>query len=159
MMAKIPQKCLVEELKASTNTLQGEFMKFVIKMLIILSMTCQIAHAEERALMAVTAINDMKERDTMNLPNCEGSRNAKTTHIKMKVNRYKIDLYKLSVTFENGNTQELFTRKRFKKGSTSEWLELIGGPRCVRRISITADANILGLALRKKAHVSFYRKM
>ena len=133
-------------------------MKSLVKILILFAL-CQFAHANERVLLGVTAINDMMDRDTINLPNCEGDRNAKTTHLKIKVNRYRIQLHKLEVIFENGEAQELFTRKRFKKGSTSEWLELVGGPRCVRRIKIKADASIFGLGLRKKAHVSFYRKL
>ena len=134
-------------------------MKSVIKMLILLALTFQFASANERMLLATTSINDLREKDTLKLHTCQGSRNFKTTHLKMKVNRYRIDLYKLSVTFENGDTQELYARKHFKKGSASEWLELIGGARCIRRISITADADIFGLGLRKKAHVSFYGKL
>ena len=133
-------------------------MKSLVKVLILFAL-CQFANANERALLGVTSINDMMDRDTIHLPNCESGRNAKTTHIKMKVNRYRIKLHKLKVTFGNGETQELYARKRFKKGSASEWLELLGGPRCVRRIKIKADASIFGPSLRKKAHVSFYRKL
>ena len=133
-------------------------MKTLLKLLFLVALTLNVASANDRTLLATTSINDLKERDVLKLSNCEGNRNAKTTHLKIKVNRYRIDLYKLKVTFQNGDTQELYARKHFKKGSTSEWLELVGGPRCVRKISITADANILGLGLRKKAHVSFYGK-
>jgi hypothetical protein len=133
-------------------------MRPLFKLLFLFVLTLNVASANDRTLLTTTSINDLKERDILKLPNCEGNRNAKTTHIKIKVNRYRIDLYKLKVTFQNGDNQELYARKHFKKGSTSEWLELVGGPRCVRKISITADADILGLGLRKKAHVSFYGK-
>ena len=134
-------------------------MKTMLKTLVLLGLLLSTAQAaNDRRLVATTSINDMKDRDVIDLPSCQGQKNKKTTHLKLKVNRYRVDVYKLQVTFENGETQDLYTRKHFKKGSTSEWLELVNGPRCVRRIKITADANILGWGLRKKAHVSFYTR-
>ena len=133
-------------------------MKTILKTLTLLGLLISIAQAEDRRLIGTTSISDFKDRDRVELPTCQGQKNEKTTHIKIKVDRHRVEVYNLEVTFENGETQELYVRKRFKKGSASEWLELVGGPRCVRRIKITADANILGWSLRKKAHISFYAK-
>ena len=133
-------------------------MKKVFKAFLILGLLISTAQADERRLIATTAINDIRDRDRVDLPTCQGPKNEKTTHLKLKVNRHRVEVYNLEVTFENGETQELYVRKRFRRGSTSEWLELVGGPRCVRRIKITADANIIGWNLRKKALISFYAK-
>ena len=133
-------------------------MKKILSALLLLSLLISTAQAEERRLIATTAINDMKDRDRIDLPSCQGSKNETTTHLKLKVERHRVEVYNLEVTFENGETQELYVRKRFRKGSASEWLELVGGPRCVRRIKITADANIIGWRLKKKALISFYAK-
>ena len=133
-------------------------MKTIFSTFLLLGLLISTAQADERRLIGTTAINDIKDRDRINLPSCEGTKNQRTTHIKLKVNRHRVEVYNLEVIFENGESQELYVRKRFRKGSASEWLELVGGPRCVRRIKITADANIIGWRLKKKALISFYAK-
>ena len=134
-------------------------MKKILNTLMLIALLVSTAQADERKLIGTTAINDIRDTDRIDLPTCQGTKNQDTTHIKLKVNRHRVEVYNLEVTFENGETQELYVRKRFRKGSASEWLELVGGPRCVRRIKITADANILGWNFRKKALVSFFSKM
>ena len=133
-------------------------MKSIFSTFLLLGLLISTAQADERRLIGTTAINDIKDRDRIDLPSCEGTKNERTTHIKLKVNRHRVEVYNLEVIFENGESQELYVRKRFRKGSASEWLELVGGPRCVRRIKITADANIIGWRLKKKALISFYAK-
>ena len=133
-------------------------MKTIFSTFLLLGLLISTAQADERRLIGTTAINDIKDRDRIDLPSCEGTKNQRTTHIKLKVNRHRVEVYNLEVIFENGESQELYVRKRFRKGSASEWLELVGGPRCVRRIKITADANIFGWRLKKKALISFYAK-
>ena len=133
-------------------------MKTIFSTFLLLGLLISTAQADERRLIGTTAINDIKDRDRIDLPSCEGAKNQRTTHIKLKVNRHRVEVYNLEVIFENGESQELYVRKRFRKGSASEWLELVGGPRCVRRIKITADANIIGWRLKKKALISFYAK-
>ena len=133
-------------------------MKTIFSTFLLLGLLISTAQADERRLIGTTAINDIRDRDRIDLPSCEGTKNQRTTHIKLKVNRHRVEVYNLEVIFENGESQELYVRKRFRKGSASEWLELVGGPRCVRRIKITADANIIGWRLKKKALISFYAK-
>ena len=133
-------------------------MKTIFSTFLLLGLLISAAQADERRLIGTTAINDIRDRDRIDLPSCEGTKNQRTTHIKLKVNRHRVEVYNLEVIFENGESQELYVRKRFRKGSASEWLELVGGPRCVRRIKITADANIIGWRLKKKALISFYAK-
>jgi len=133
-------------------------MKMIFSTFLLLGLLISTAQADERRLIGTTAINDIRDRDRIDLPSCEGTKNERTSHIKLKVNRHRVEVYNLEVTFENGESQELYVRKRFRKGSASEWLELVGGPRCVRRIKITADANIIGWRLKKKALISFYAK-
>ena len=133
-------------------------MKTIFSTFLLLGLLISTAQADERRLIGTTAINDIRDRDRIDLPSCEGTKNQRTTHIKLKVNRHRVEVYNLEVVFENGESQELYVRKRFRKGSASEWLELVGGPRCVRRIKITADANIIGWRLKKKALISFYAK-
>ena len=133
-------------------------MKMIFSTFLLLGLLISPAQADERRLIGTTAINDIRDRDRIDLPSCEGTKNERTSHIKLKVNRHRVEVYNLEVIFENGESQELYVRKRFRKGSASEWLELVGGPRCVRRIKITADANIIGWRLKKKALISFYAK-
>ena len=133
-------------------------MKTIFSTFLLLGLLISAAQADERRLIGTTAINDIRDRDRIDLPSCEGTKNERTSHIKLKVNRHRVEVYNLEVIFENGESQELYVRKRFRKGSASEWLELVGGPRCVRRIKITADANIIGWRLKKKALISFYAK-
>ena len=133
-------------------------MKMIFSTFLLLGLLISTAQADERRLIGTTAINDIRDRDRIDLPSCEGTKNERTSHIKLKVNRHRVEVYNLEVIFENGESQELYVRKRFRKGSASEWLELVGGPRCVRRIKITADANIIGWRLKKKALISFYAK-
>ena len=133
-------------------------MKTIFSTFLLLGLLISTAQADERRLIGTTAINDIRDRDRIDLPSCEGTKNERTSHIKLKVNRHRVEVYNLEVIFENGESQELYVRKRFRKGSASEWLELVGGPRCVRRIKITADANIIGWRLKKKALISFYAK-
>ena len=133
-------------------------MKTIFSTFLLLGLLISAAQADERKLIGTTAINDIRDRDRIDLPSCEGTKNERTSHIKLKVNRHRVEVYNLEVIFENGESQELYVRKRFRKGSASEWLELVGGPRCVRRIKITADANIIGWRLKKKALISFYAK-
>ena len=134
-------------------------MKTIFSTFLLLGLLISTAQADERRLIGTTAINDIRDRDRIDLPSCEGTKNERTSHIKLKVNRHRVEVYNLEVIFENGESQELYVRKRFRKGSASEWLELVGGPRCVRRIKITADANIIGWRLKKKALISFYAKI
>ena len=133
-------------------------MKMILKTFLLLALLVSTAQADERRLIGTTKINDIKDTDRIDLPTCQGTKNQETTHIKLKVDRHRVEVYNLEVTFENGETQELYVRKRFRKGSASEWLELVGGPRCVRRVKVTADANIFGWNLRKKALISFYAR-
>ena len=133
-------------------------MKTIFSTFLLLGLLISTAQADERRLIGTTAISDIRDRDRIDLPSCEGTKNERTSHIKLKVNRHRAEVYNLEVIFENGESQELYVRKRFRKGSASEWLELVGGPRCVRRIKITADANIIGWRLKKKALISFYAK-
>ena len=134
-------------------------MKTIFSTFLLLGLLISTAQADERRLIGTTAISDIRDRDRIDLPSCEGTKNERTSHIKLKVNRHRVEVYNLEVIFENGESQELYVRKRFRKGSASEWLELVGGPRCVRRIKITADANIIGWRLKKKALISFYAKI
>ena len=100
-------------------------MKTIFSTFLLLGLLISTAQADERRLIGTTAISDIRDRDRIDLPSCEGTKNERTSHIKLKVNRHRVEVYNLEVIFENGESQELYVRKRFRKGSASEWLELV----------------------------------
>lgn len=51
------------------------------------------------------------------------------------------EIYYLSIQFGNGDNQTLEVRQFFNQGGESRWIDLKGGARCVRKITVVGRSN------------------
>jgi hypothetical protein len=60
--------------------------------------------------------------------------------IRLQVLGDSLNVAKVSVTFDNGQTQFVPVRPFFQAGTGSDWKALEGGLRCVRYVEVSAQA-------------------
>ena len=116
-----------------------------------------IGTAQARTIpMGSVQLTDSQDRDTVHLPSCATPQNVLVTALQLTVAQHSADIDRLRVTFHGGGEQVLQVKKTFQPGTTSRWIDLTGGARCVEKIIILGDANVL--RRKNHAHVSFSGK-
>lgn len=112
------------------------------------------AIAEPLRLGAVS-LTDATDRDLVELPACDGSRNRPVTSLQLRVAEYPAQIDRLVVEFGNGERQELQLKKHFSVGASSRWMDLQGPARCIRRIGVVGDTDTPRRAPNRQARISF----
>lgn len=113
------------------------------------------AMAEPLRLGAVS-LTDATDRDLVELPACDGSRNRPVTTLQIRVAEYRAQVDRLVVEFGNGDRQELELKKHFDVGASSRWMDLQGPARCIRRIGIVGDTDTPRRAPNRQARIAFW---
>lgn len=68
-------------------------------------------------------------------------RSCGLTHVRLEVVGGGAEIDVLEVIFADGSSQVLNVRERFKAGTSSRWIDLAGGKRCVNRIRVIGRSN------------------
>jgi len=76
------------------------------------------------------------------------------THMQMRVSGADLTVRSLFVQYGDGSMEEVQVREAFEKGSTSRWIDLAGGTRCVRTVYLEATNN----SDRRRATIQFFGK-
>jgi hypothetical protein len=64
--------------------------------------------------------------------------------VRVEVRNVQAEIESLVVRFGNGERQPLYVRERFAPGTSSRWIDLDGGRRCIREIRVVGDAEGYG---------------
>ncbi len=75
------------------------------------------------------------DRDVLRFRNCRNGIHA----IQLRSSRGQIEIERLWVRYANGERDNLNVRDRISKGSSTRWIDLRGGNRCVVEIGIIGD--------------------
>jgi hypothetical protein len=96
------------------------------------------------------------ERDTIRVTASEG----RFRRIQLRIKNRAIKLHDLKVTFGNGETFDVQVRKVFQKGEETRAIDLPGGARVIRSVSMVYDSvnpgRNRGRSNRGKAHVRLF---
>lgn len=91
--------------------------------------------AEAAEFLGQARIDNWQGSDMVTVSKCG------ITHIQMQVIGNDLRVENLNVQYGNGRWDRLNVRERFNKGSSSRWIDLNAGARCVSRIYIDAQTN------------------
>lgn len=64
------------------------------------------------------------------------------SHVRLHVQGDNLRIDDFDVMFENGSTQDIPVRKRFRQGSYTEWKDLSGRKRCIQAFSVRARPDL-----------------
>lgn len=64
--------------------------------------------------------------------------------VRVEVRNVQAEIESVILRFGNGQTQPLYLRERFAPGTSSRWIDLDGGRRCIREIRVVGDAEGYG---------------
>ena len=112
--------------------------------------------ANHPIFLGAVSLMDRQDTDVLHLPPCMGPANNPVSSLKLEVKQYAAQIDDLDVTFYNGDKQDLTVREHFAPGSSSRWIDLNGGKRCIKKIVIKGDSDTFGNAPFKQAKVLFY---
>ncbi|QEC42025.1 DUF2541 family protein [Pseudobacter ginsenosidimutans] len=79
-------------------------------------------------------VNYRMERDVMNISGRDVYK-----QIRIAVNGGSLNMYRATIYFENGGTQEVDLRKNFRSGSSSRVIDLTGSRRRIDKITFWYD--------------------
>jgi hypothetical protein len=98
------------------------------------------ANANSVQFMGETRLDQRQDIDVIRTVGyCPSPRNQPVYAIKLRVLRQRANIDRLIVQYGNGQRDELHVREDFAAGSTSRWIDLAGGYRCVEKIIISGD--------------------
>lgn len=89
---------------------------------------------------------------------CLGTRKRPVSEVQFKVRRGDADIKHIKLVFGNGERQYINVNEAFADGSDSEWIELNGTDRCLRRIIVLAESTDASSFPYKRARIHFYGK-
>lgn len=99
------------------------------------------ANANHVQFMGDTRLDVRQDVDVINtIGNCPSYRNQPVYAIQMRVLESRANIDRLVVQYGNGQYDELHVREDFNPGSTSRWIDLPGGRRCVEKIIVSGDS-------------------
>ncbi|MBT3983996.1 MAG: DUF2541 family protein [Bacteriovoracaceae bacterium] len=112
--------------------------------LILGSLLTTTAFAGPVLTLGTTSLLDSKDVDTLKLGPClPGKHNKKVVAFKLKVFSKGAEVDSVKLTFFGGGKQKLKMREFFAPGTSSRWINLKGGARCIRKIVIKGDSETL----------------
>jgi hypothetical protein len=98
------------------------------------------AFAGER-LLGATLLSGIYDRDIINVPGlCPSPANPMVRSVQLTVRRRAAQIDQLEVRYGNGVWDNLPVRERFTAGSSSRWIDLRGGERCVEAIRVVGNS-------------------
>jgi hypothetical protein len=131
---------------------QEELMiKFISLLMFIFAVNAQANHIQ---FMGEARLDVRQDVDVINtIGNCPNYRNQSIYALQLRVYEASANIDQLLVQYGNGQWDELHVREDFRPGSTSRWIDLPGGKRCVEKIIISGDSEGHH---NRKAVVQFY---
>jgi hypothetical protein len=106
--------------------------------------------------LGTVSLKDHQDRDSLQLGPCAVTFNRPVEAIQLKVAHYPAEIDRLVVEYQNGQRDELFVKEHFEVGDSSRWIDLEGGKRCIKRITVVGDSDTFRYAPFKQAKVSFF---
>ena len=130
--------------------MKNKLLSFVVGILVIGTSS---AYAEQVKLGSTTLTN-RPDVDIVGVFSCSTGKGMFRA-IRMQVNRRAAEIYDLDVQYGDGSWDTYVpVRRFFRRGSTSRWIDLIGGERCIKRIVVRGDTE--GVPRRPLALVTFF---
>ena len=110
---------------------------FVISsLLFVFTIGASIASAQQWVDLGTKEVKDRAEQDTWHVGEGKGSFRS----IKIKVNNKAVRFYRLSVKFENGQTQEIELRNVIPAGGETRAINLNGTDRRIDKVDVWYEA-------------------
>lgn len=110
---------------------------FVISsLLFVFTIGASIASAQQWVDLGTKEVKDRAEQDTWHVGEGKGSFRS----IKIKVNHKAVRFYRLSVKFENGQTQEVELRNLIPAGGETRAINLNGTDRRIDKVDVWYEA-------------------
>lgn len=98
------------------------------------------AKAYNGDLLGQTTLNHRTDSDLIYVVgNCPSPRNMPVSAVRLEVHRRAAEIDFIAVQYGNGEWDQLDVRQYFAAGSSSRWIDLRGGARCVEKIKIVGD--------------------
>ena len=89
-------------------------------------------------------LGEQTERETKFLPSCKTDDNLRVSQIRVAVKNHPAEINKVRIQFQNGNDQIFHVNKHLAVGQMSQWVDLDGGSRCIKRVTFVGDADTIG---------------
>jgi hypothetical protein len=88
----------------------------------------------------MVSLSEQKDRDVLFMPACASFFNNSIHFLRLTVTNAPAEINFLKVHFQNGTQEVLNVREYFSVGSSSRWIDLRGGNRCISKIVVIGDA-------------------
>ena len=108
----------------------------------------------DQVQLGSTTLTNRPDVDVIGVRSCSTGK-GRFRRIRLQVNRRAAEIYDIDVQYGNGSWDTYVpVRRYFGRGTTSRWIDLIGGRRCIKRIVIKGDTE--GPRRRPLALVTFF---
>jgi hypothetical protein len=118
---------------------------------LVLSLICiaSITASAQWRHLGSREVNDRVDHDTINVTAARGD----FRKVRLSVNNAPVRMYRMSITYGNGETQEIQLRSLIKAGGQSRVIDLEGRERVIRKVDFWYEAASLG---RRKARITLW---
>jgi hypothetical protein len=97
----------------------------------------------QTVLLGETRLSVFTDSDQIEVRSCGGIGDLRIKAMSVQVLDQDADVDSVVVTFGDGQRQELAIRQRFAQGTSSRWVDLAGGGRCIKSIKVVGDSHTL----------------
>lgn len=119
-------------------------MKNLFKVLSLVALaltTFSPAFADQVEYLGKVKLAFGRDHDEVNLGDCtRHGDNHRISALKLTVHKFPANIDRLVVQYGNGSREELNVREYFRAESSSRWIDLHGGARCVEKIIVVGSA-------------------
>lgn len=107
----------------------------------------------EQVGLGSTTLTNRPDVDVIGVHSCATGK-GRFLRFRLQVNRNNAEINDIDIQYGNGSWDTYIpVRRFFRRGTTSRWIDLIGGRRCIKRIVVKGDTE--GPRRRPLALVSF----
>lgn len=118
---------------------------FALMMVLAAAFQGSQAQAARVVKLGQTVLNYRADLDFVNVPSpCFGPGQKRVERVLLKVKHNAADIDYMVVRYANGGIDRLPIREHFSQGSTSRWIDLRAGERCVSGLALVGDTETFG---------------
>jgi hypothetical protein len=103
---------------------------------VVIAAGAATASAQKWVDLGTKEVKDRSEQDTWHV----GKGKGQFSKIKLFVGNRPIQIYRMTVKFENGRTQEIDVRERIRAGGETRAIDLAGDDRYIDKVDIWYEA-------------------
>ncbi len=99
-----------------------------------------LKHVNDQLILGTVVLKPFGNTDSVSFPKCNVSKNDPVRALRFRVNQANVYVRSIQITYQNGDRENVSVNRNFRTQSSSDWYNLSGDQRCVRKIRATGES-------------------